>query len=60
MTATQKILSDEFILLEKVFSKYYMDIMFNGLNGYFEVREDHTFYEVRDSLFEIRSTYPSY
>jgi len=37
-----------------------MDIMFNGLNGYFEVREDHTFYEVRDSLFEIRSTHPSY
>lgn len=60
MTATQKILSDEFILFEKVFSKYYMNIMFNGLPGYFEVRENHTFYEVRDSLFEIRSTYPSY
>ena len=56
MTATQKILSDEFILLEKVFSKYYMNIMFNGLPGYFEVREDSTFYEVRDSLFNLRLT----
>ncbi len=54
MTATQQILSEEYILLEKVFSKYYMNIMFNGLNGYFEVREDNTFYQVRDSLFELR------
>jgi len=53
MKATQKLLSEEYILLEKVFTKYSMDRMFSGLDGYFEVRETNTFYEVRNELAEF-------
>ena len=55
MTPTQKILSKEYILLTDVFGKKSMSIMFNGLTGYFEVREGSTFYQVREELITLKN-----
>ena len=36
--------------LEAVFGKFYMNMMFTNFVGYREVREENTFYEIKDSL----------
>jgi hypothetical protein len=53
MDTTQQILAKEYILLQDVFGKKFMSIMFNNLEGYFDVRETSTFYQVRDELSNL-------
>jgi len=54
MTPTQLMLSKEYTLLERVFGATEMSIMFNGLTGYFDAREESTFFQVRDELINLK------
>lgn len=53
MDSTTVILLKEYDNLEFVFGKYFMTLMFRDFAGYVEVRDECTFYEVRDSLSEM-------
>ncbi len=53
MDQTTKNLLKEFDNLEFVFGKYFITMMFRDFAGYVEVRDECTFYEVRDSLSEL-------
>ena len=48
-----EILLKEYSNLEFTFGKQYMLMMFRDFNSYCEVREDNTFYEVRDALVSL-------
>ena len=50
MNSNAVIYLKEWEQLEVVFGKYYMSMMFNNFTGYREVREENTFYEIKDSL----------
>jgi hypothetical protein len=53
MDKTITILLKEYDNLEFVYGKYFMTMMFRDFAGYVEVRDENTFYEVRDSLCEL-------
>jgi len=53
MTTIEKNYSKEYMNLEDVFGSYFMDLMFSGFSGYCEVREDHTFYDIRKELLDM-------
>jgi hypothetical protein len=53
MDQTRIILLKEYDNLEFVYGKYFMAMMFRGFSGYIEVRDENTFYEVRDGLSEL-------
>lgn len=48
-----EILLKEYENLEFVFGKEYISMMFRDFNSYCEVREDSTFYEIREELVNL-------
>jgi hypothetical protein len=50
MSFSKKSLLKEYYDLESVFGKFFMSFMFNDFSGYMKVREENTFFEIRDSL----------
>lgn len=60
MDLTSRNLLKEYEKLEFVYGKYFMSMMFRDFTGYLSVRDENTFYEVRDSLSELTLNTPSY